>query len=52
MMSTIEADEAWWPPTLTPLSLGLPRLAASTIAAASQSTRWSVADAALGLLGR
>ena len=39
MMSTIDADEAWCPPTFTPLVLGRPRLAASTIAADSQRTR-------------
>ena len=42
MMSTIEADDAWCPPTFTPLVLGRPRLAASTIAAESQSTRWEI----------
>src|SRR6478752_6698705 len=42
MMSTIDADEAWWPPTLTPLEFGRPRLAASTIAAETQSTRCAI----------
>lgn len=43
MMSTIEADDAWCPPTLTPLEFGRPRLAASTIAVDSQSTRCEIA---------
>ena len=42
MMSTIDALDAWWPPTLTPVSLGRPRLAASTIAADSHSTRRAI----------
>jgi hypothetical protein len=33
MMSTIEALDAWWPPTLTPEWLARPALAASTMAA-------------------
>src|SRR3954447_474641 len=43
MMSTMEADEAWCPPTLMPLGLVRPRWAASTIAAESQSTLWAMA---------
>ncbi len=39
MMSTIEALDAWWPPTLTPEWLARPALAASTIADESHSTR-------------
>ena len=42
MMSTIEALEAWWPPTLTPEWLARPALAASTIAAESHSTRLAI----------
>src|SRR6478672_1963900 len=42
MMSTIDADDDWCPPTLTPLVLGRPRLAASTIAAESHSTRCEI----------
>src|SRR5580700_7536078 len=41
MIDTIEALEAWWPPTLRPDGLGLTRLAWSTIAIDSQSTRCS-----------
>ena len=36
---TIDALEAWWPPTFTPLRFGRTRLAWWTIDAASQSTR-------------
>ncbi|MGW3368723.1 hypothetical protein ACWDOR_37890 [Streptosporangium canum] len=39
MMSTIEADDAWCPPALIPVSLGRLRLAASTIDVASHRTR-------------
>ena len=42
MMLTIEALEAWWPPTLTPEWLGRPALAASTMAADSHSTRRAI----------
>ena len=53
MMSTMEADEDWWPPTFTPVVFCRPRLAASTIAVANHSTRretsrstgWSVDEA-------
>src|SRR5215218_8927246 len=38
---TIEALEAWWPPTFTPERLGRTRLAWWTIAVASHSTRRS-----------
>src|SRR4051794_35036848 len=41
MMLAIEALEAWWPPTLTPLGFGRTRFAWCTIAIASQSTRRS-----------
>jgi hypothetical protein len=34
-----DADEAWWPPTLTPLEFGRPWLATSTMAVESHSTR-------------
>jgi hypothetical protein len=36
---TIEALEAWWPPTFTPERFGRTRLAWCTIAVASHSTR-------------
>ncbi|MBB5873511.1 hypothetical protein F4553_006945 [Allocatelliglobosispora scoriae] len=39
MIEIIEAQEAWWPPTLRPLGLGRTRLAWCTIAVESQSTR-------------
>src|SRR3954454_13679141 len=39
MSDTIDALEAWWPPTLTPERLGRTRLAWCTIAVASHSTR-------------
>src|ERR1035437_5120368 len=39
MMLTIEADEAWWPPTLTPEELSRTRLAWWTMLLASHSTR-------------
>ena len=42
MIETIEALEAWWPPTLTPVSFGRTRLAWWTIAVASQSTRLEI----------
>ena len=41
MIVTIEALDAWWPPTLRPVGLGRTRLAASTIAVASHRTRCS-----------
>ena len=43
MIVTIEALDAWWPPTLSPLGLGRTRLAWCTIAVASHSTRCSTA---------
>ena len=46
MIVTIEALEAWWPPTFRPPGLGRTRLAWSTIAVASQSTRSSTARSA------
>src|SRR5690349_6241353 len=39
MMSTMEAEDAWWPPTFTPPGFGLPWFAASTMAVESQRTR-------------
>lgn len=36
MMPTMDAEDAWWPPTLTPSSLARPRFAASIIAVESQ----------------
>ena len=36
---TIDALDAWWPPTFTPDGFGRTRLAWCTIAVASQSTR-------------
>src|SRR5688500_9219311 len=39
MSDTIDALDAWWPPTFTPDGLGRTRLAWWTIAAASHSTR-------------
>ena len=41
MIETMDALEAWWPPTLSPLGLGRTRLAWSTVAVASHSTRCS-----------
>ena len=38
MISTMEALEAWWPPTFIPLGLGRTRLAASTMEVAIQRT--------------
>src|SRR5687767_8042450 len=46
MIVTIEALEAWCPPTLRPVGLGRSRLAESTIAVASQSTRCSISRSA------
>ena len=43
MIVTIEALDAWWPPTFSPPGLGRTRLAWSTIAVESQSTRSSTA---------
>ena len=48
MMSTIDAEDAWWPPTFTPLVFGRVRLAASTIAADSQSTRLATSRSTSG----
>src|SRR5436190_1471308 len=42
MIETIDAVEAWWPPTLTPERFGRTRLAWWTIAVASHSTRRSI----------
>src|SRR5581483_6997404 len=39
MMLTIDADDAWWPPTFTPEALGRTLLAWWTWLAASHSTR-------------
>ena len=39
MMLTIDADDAWWPPTFTPDAVSLTRLAWCTMLVASQSTR-------------
>src|SRR3954471_15052943 len=39
MMLTIEADEAWWPPTFTPLGVLRTRLAWWTMLVASHRTR-------------
>src|SRR5581483_6984378 len=39
MMLTIDADEAWWPPTLTPEAVLRTLLAWWTCVAASHSTR-------------
>ncbi|SHN19220.1 hypothetical protein SAMN05443668_103556 [Cryptosporangium aurantiacum] len=41
MIVTIDALEAWCPPTFMPVGLGRARLAWSTIAVASHSTRSS-----------
>src|SRR4051794_35105545 len=43
MIEAIEALDDWWPPTFSPVGLGRTRLAWSTIAVASQSTRCSTA---------
>src|SRR5690606_33225345 len=43
MISTMEALEAWWPPTFSPLGLGRTRLAASTMAVAIQRTFSAIA---------
>ena len=43
MIDTIEALDAWWPPTFRPVGLGRTRLAWSTIAVDSHSTRCSIA---------
>jgi len=39
MIETVEALDAWWPPTLTPEGLGRTRFATWTMFVASQSTR-------------
>ena len=39
MIDTIEADEAWWPPTFTPEGVFRTRLAWWMIEVASHSTR-------------
>ena len=44
MIETIEALDAWWPPTFTPERFGRTRLAWWTIAVASHSTRRSTAS--------
>ena len=46
MIDTIDADEAWCPPTLSPPGFGRTRLAWSMIAVASHSTRSSTARSA------
>ena len=46
MIDTIEAQDAWWPPTFSPSGLGRTRLAWSTIAVDSHSTRSSTARSA------
>jgi len=38
----MDALDAWWPPTFTPLVFGRPALAASTIAVESHRTRWAI----------
>ena len=43
MIDTIEALDAWWPPTFRPVGLGRTRLAWSMIAVDSHSTRRSIA---------
>ena len=44
MRLTIDALDAWWPPTFTPERFSRTRLAWWTIAVASQSTRRSIAS--------
>src|SRR5690625_5294612 len=44
MMPTMDALEAWCPPTLTPSGLSRPRLAASTIAVDIHNTRWAISS--------
>src|SRR6185312_8641679 len=47
MMLTIEAEEAWWPPTFTPDSVARTRLAWWIMLVASHSTRrWTASSAA------
>jgi len=46
MMLTSEAEEAWWPPTLSPSSPFRDRFAWSTMRVASHSTRRSAAASA------
>ena len=41
-MDTMDADDAWWPPTFRPPGLGRTRLAWCTIAVDSQSTWRSI----------
>src|SRR5687767_14328615 len=48
MIVTIDALDAWWPPTFGPLGLGRTRLAWCTIAVASQSTRCSISRSTSG----
>jgi len=48
MAVTSEAEEAWWPPTLTPSPVARSWLAASTIRVASHRTRcWISSRAAV-----
>src|SRR3954471_18419562 len=46
MIVTMLALDAWWPPTFSPVGLGRTRLAWSTIAVASHSTRCSTSRSA------
>ncbi len=39
MIATIDADDAWWPPTFTPEAVARTLLAWWTMLVASQSTR-------------
>jgi hypothetical protein len=42
MIDTIDADDAWWPPTFKPEGFGRTRFAWWMIALDSQSTRLSI----------
>ena len=48
MMLTIDADEAWWPPTFTPDGVSRTLLAWWTMLVASQSTRrWTASSVSI-----
>src|SRR6185503_5675050 len=50
MMLTIEADDAWWPPTFTPLGVRRTRLAWWTMLVASHRTRrWTASRVAMSM---
>src|SRR4051794_5444523 len=50
MMLAIDADDAWWPPTFTPLGVFRTRLAWCTMLVASHSTRrWTASRTSISV---